>query len=401
MKINSLQETFQLREIINRLRSKGMMLLMDGSLSVLDDDANIFITPSEVEMLNPEPCEMIIIGRNGKLNESVETTVEIEVHKAIYKARLDVRAICRAYSPALSVIYNSYNQNIFSLHPRILKLVGNTHISEYIKDSSEDSINDFISRFSNGASNIILDNAGVITTGSTLLEAFQKLENLDHIAKAIIKANKLGELNFPNHENLKFFNDFKPKQYEGLRGRKSSVDFSSHKNELISLIHNSYKKDFITGVTGSFSVKTNTNSFFISPDGIDKQYLGNEDLVLVNKGKVSTGNIPDDNIWIHDAIYKSSKNINAIALILPTDITAYAFLVLMPEMQGLRFTRVPFSILGDVDLLAGIIRSGYQALLIENDMLLVTANSTSELSKRIDMIGYSSRKNILGSIAEA
>lgn len=395
MSINSLTEPYQLKEIVNRLRSKGMMLLAEGSLSLLDDDANIYITPSEIEMLNPDPDEMLFFNSHFNRDKKTGNNLEISIHEAIYESRKDIRAICHAYSPALAVISSSYNQGIFSVHPRLQKMAGLTHFSEYVTEESEDAISSFISRFRNGASNVILDNAGVITTGRTILEAYQKIETLNHLAQAIIKADKIGELNFPNDENQKFFNYFVPQKCESLRGRRISEDFSKKKKDLLNIISNAYNNDLITATSGSFSVRVADKSFYISPKGNDKCYLRTDDLVFVNNNKAGNSKVPDDNVWVHNAIYKSARNVGAVAIVIPTDIAAYAFLDLLPEMAGLKITRTPFSTIGNAELLANLVLSGYHALLIENDMLLVTAKSIPELSKRLELIGFSSKTRIL------
>ena len=70
-------------------------------IMVVDDDGNIWITPSGIDKGNLTRADMIQVKPDGTLIGPHKPSVEQPFHKEIYRRRPDLRAIVHAHPPTL------------------------------------------------------------------------------------------------------------------------------------------------------------------------------------------------------------------------------------------------------------------------------------------------------------
>lgn len=100
----------------------------------------------------------------------------------------------------------------------------------------------------------------------------------------------------------------------------------SLKSELIEACHKVYNKGFVSAYDGNLSVRTNSNTFIITPSGKCKGELLEKDLLEIDSsGKIISGKgIVSSESKLHLLIYKKRNDINSIVHCHPVHATAFA-----------------------------------------------------------------------------
>ena len=84
--------------IISRIYKRGLTTTSGGNISVIDDDGNIWITPSAVDKGSLRPSDIMCITREGKVVGRHKPSSEYPFHRAIYASRPDLKPL---YMPIL------------------------------------------------------------------------------------------------------------------------------------------------------------------------------------------------------------------------------------------------------------------------------------------------------------
>jgi len=169
-------------EIMKRLYLRGLVSCVGGNASVVCREGNfILATPSHIDKLNIQPDEIVKADlSDGHIIEGPKYSTETINHLSIYRSRKDVQAIVHAHpSVAVGMVSAGY--------------IPKTPTSEYIMfvrnlvavDFSavgEDSVRKLVEAFSQ-TNIVLLKNHGAFSVGSSLFEAFSRIEVLEEGCK--------------------------------------------------------------------------------------------------------------------------------------------------------------------------------------------------------------------------
>lgn len=102
----------------------------------------------------------------------------------------------------------------------------------------------------------------------------------------------------------------------------------SIKSDLIKYCHKVYAKGYVAAYDGNLSVRTEPNKVLITPSGVCKGDLKEEDLIEIDlEGNVLSGSgKPSTEYKIHTLAYKERKDIDAVVHAHPVNATAFAAL---------------------------------------------------------------------------
>ncbi len=107
----------QITMIISRIYKRGMTTTSGGNISVIDENGDIWVTPSAVDKGSLRPSDIMCVKADGSIIGRHKPSSEYPFHKAIYKMRPDIRAIIHAHPPALvsfSIVHEIPDTNIIS-----------------------------------------------------------------------------------------------------------------------------------------------------------------------------------------------------------------------------------------------------------------------------------------------
>jgi L-fuculose-phosphate aldolase len=177
-----------------RVYEMGFVAATDGNISVRTMNNRLMITPSGVALGKMNSEELIYVDFEGRtLQGRRKPSSELPMHIMIYKQRLDVQAIIHTHPPiatAFSVAGKSLSQPVL---PEVVLMFGEIPVASYATPSTIESAY-AVKNLILDHDIIILDHHGAVSIGSSLEDAFLKLEKLEQTAKTLIAAKQLGEV---------------------------------------------------------------------------------------------------------------------------------------------------------------------------------------------------------------
>jgi len=168
---------------MRRLYRQGLTTTSGGNLSLRISDKLIVITPSATDKGRMRWREVGIMTIQGKnLTPELKPSIEHEMHLSIYRKKKEVSAIVHAhplFASAFTAMKCKINTNLTAEAKAICgdpgfveyALMGTGKLATLVAESIV--TNDIL----------LLENHGILTTGSSLLQAFDKLEVLENAAR--------------------------------------------------------------------------------------------------------------------------------------------------------------------------------------------------------------------------
>ncbi len=180
----------QLRDFVRRGCRQRLLISTEGSFSARVDANSFLITPTQHdrELLDVEDLVLVSGLRReaGKLASRAA-----KAHQAIYEKHAGVQAIVFAH-PVNATAF-SVTDSVFDVRtiPESYVFLRDVKRVPYGTQYRDGQIASFVSESSPAA---VLENDGVIVTGRSVLDAFDRLEVLESTAEAVINARAIGDI---------------------------------------------------------------------------------------------------------------------------------------------------------------------------------------------------------------
>lgn len=402
MKFDFLSPRQQLVEIMNRIYYGGMTTLSGGNLSILDEDGSIWITPSAVDKGKLTPHDMIRVHPDRTLEGPHIPSSELPFHRAIYRQRPDVRAIVHAHSPALvsfSIVRKIPDTNLI---PQASRVCGKVGYAAYALPGSEALGGSIAAAFAEGYDAVLLENHGVATSGTTLLEAFQRLETLDFCARTQMYAQGLGQVSTLSDAQINLFD-----HREYILPEFSPTAHSSRERELreqlADIVGRACQRHLMISTEGVASARLGDERFLITPTGFDRPSIDHEAIVLIQDGQREAGKMPSRSVRLHEVIYRQHPAVQCIITAQAPYVTAYAVAEksfdtkTIPEsyIMLLDVPKIPFGKqYSEPQTVARIVSAGSPVVLLQNDCVLTTGSSILQAFDRLEVAEFTARSLI-------
>ena len=324
MNINYIHPSDQLVMFMQRIYDKGLTTTSGGNLSIMDDDGNIWITPASVDKGTLTRNDIICVKPDGTCIGPHKPSSELPFHAAVYKMRPDLKAVLHAHPPALVSFSIVRKCPDLDLVPSVRKICKGVQIATYAVPGSEQLGDNIGQCFANGCDIVLLENHGVCIGAQDMFTAFQKFETLEYSANLEILASRIGKIHsLPDEAYLVTETRDHTKMDDFIPNSHSSEELAARR-DMITLIHRSYRQGLFTATHGTYSVRLSDGSFLITPFGMDRAYLAEDDLVRVKAGMKELGKTPSRAVMLHQKIYDKHPNIRAILLAHPVHAMAFA-----------------------------------------------------------------------------
>lgn len=180
--------------VCRMLHQKNLIAGMDGNVSVKYGE-HLLTTPSGVNKGFLRLDQIITVDMEGKVVQGQgQPTSELALHLEVYRQRPEVNAVLHAHPPlttAFSLAGISLEEFIL---PEVVMTLGVIPTASYATPTTTavpESIQGLIERHDA----LILERHGALTVGRDLLEAYNKMEKLEHAALIIYSALSLGRVN--------------------------------------------------------------------------------------------------------------------------------------------------------------------------------------------------------------
>lgn len=184
----------QICEIGRRIYDKGFVAANDGNISVKVAPERFLVTPTGVSKGYMSPDMILLSDANGYTvdnNTSYRLSSEFKMHLQVYRERPDVEAVVHAHPPfatAFAVCGMGLNDRIL---PEALLILGDIPLTPYATPSTQE-VPDSVSGAVTCHDAVLLQNHGALTVGADLMNAYFKMETLEHLAKVNFYARQIG-----------------------------------------------------------------------------------------------------------------------------------------------------------------------------------------------------------------
>lgn len=172
----------------------GFMPATSGNLSVRLDQDRILATPTGRAKFLLRSDEIVVVDLEGRqLAGSRRVTSEIGMHLAIYRLRPDAGAVIHSHPPIATGFACSGRPLDEPLCSEAIMTLGVVPLAPYATTGTVDlaaSLEPLIPEHSA----ILLANHGAVTYGADLLDAFLKMETVEHFAHICLVAHQLGSM---------------------------------------------------------------------------------------------------------------------------------------------------------------------------------------------------------------
>jgi L-fuculose-phosphate aldolase len=185
-------ERKEVARFMRRLYKHGLTTTSGVNISHRISDDLIAITPSATDKGTMRWEEVGLLTMKGEnLTPDLKPSIESEMHLSIYRKK-DVKAIVHAhptFATTFTAMKNRINIKLTAEACAILEepfivpyaLMGTKKLAELVSDSIEKS------------DILLLENHGILTVGSNLLQAFDKIEVLENAARMTLIVDFAGK----------------------------------------------------------------------------------------------------------------------------------------------------------------------------------------------------------------
>ena len=157
----------------------------DGNISARMADGTILITPTGAMKGFLEPHQVAHVDMTGRaIDDGPRPSSEVGIHLVSYQERPDVKAICHAHPPHAVAMTIAGVDLQMPVIPEIIVTIGGIPTAPFGTPGTPElpeTIRDLV-RCSDV---MMMQNHGSVTLGANLMDAYKKLDMLEHTAKIL------------------------------------------------------------------------------------------------------------------------------------------------------------------------------------------------------------------------
>lgn len=395
----------QIVSIISRIYKSGMTTTSGGNVSIIDENGDIWVTPSAIDKGSLRPEDINCVKADGTILGPHKPSSEFPFHIAIYKIRPDLKAIIHAHPPALvsfSIARVIPDTNVI---PQAKYVCGPIGYAEYALPGSDELGQKIAAVFAKGYSAVIMQNHGTVVGGTDMKDAYQRFETLEFCARTIINAKTIGKVNTLTDEQIEEFEAQIPILLPQMRHVEHPSDEREKRKEITNIVRRACDQGLMISSYGTVSVRWRNDDFLITPTNVLRWDITLEDIVQIKGGEREPGKIPSRAVWLHQEIYKRNPQINSIILtqspyLMAFGVTGEKFDVrTIPEswifLQDVH--NVPFgSHFKGSEVILNMISKDTPAVIIENDSIIVTGDRLLQTFDRLEVAEFSAKSLTMG-----
>lgn len=397
----------ELAKTMGHIYKHCMTTLSGGNLSVIDGLGNIWITPSGTDKGSLTPDDVVCVAPDGTVEGLHKPSMEYPLHREVYKARPDIRALIHAHPPVLTSFSIVHRIPDTSVVRAWREICGSAGYAGYETPGSDDMGKAVASEFMKGHDTVIMENHAMVAGGKDLAEALARLEALEYCARTIHAAGFIGELKLPDgiHEdNSEILSGYTEPHGGGdmESGSPAGVpgpDEEPLAEEIRGLTVRACNRGLLYGFSGTVSARTSGNDFLITQEKVLRCYIGKDNITRADGICLSA------NARMHAEIYRRFSSVNGVITAQPPYLMAFAVtgseidVRTIPE-SWLLLQEVP-SVSSETSLPGGgeiyeKLHEGMPVVMIRNDSVVVTGDTLLQAFDRLEVAEMTAMSLVLG-----
>jgi L-fuculose-phosphate aldolase len=177
--------------ICRMLHRKNYLAATDGNVSVRLGD-RLLITPSGVNKGIMEADQILTVDLAGRVLEGEgRPSSEIRMHSLAYELRPDIAAVVHAHLPYATGCTLAGIDLLEPILPEVVITLGGIPTAPYATPGTievPEAIREFIQEYDA----LLLSRHGAMTVGRDVVDAYNKMEKLEHTARVVLAARLQG-----------------------------------------------------------------------------------------------------------------------------------------------------------------------------------------------------------------
>lgn len=175
-------------EVGRRLYQRGFVAANDGNISVMTAPGVLWATPTGVSKGFMTADMLVRTDLDGTVLEgSARPSSELKMHLRAYRENPEIRAVVHAHPPvstAFAIAGIPLDQPILS---EAVMQLGAVPVAPYAQPGTR-AVPDSIAPFCRTCRAVLLANHGAVTWGASLMEAYFRMESLEHYAQTTLNS---------------------------------------------------------------------------------------------------------------------------------------------------------------------------------------------------------------------
>ena len=190
-------------EVGRRLWERSYISGASGNFSVRLDDDHILSTPAGRAKSRLTPEDLVVTDLEGTVvSGRLRPSSELRIHLAAYHLRPDVHAVVHAHPrtvvahslASVALVSTALPETVVALGP-IPSVPYETPGSPALASMMEEALAEHNA--------IVMERHGAVTLGRTLLEAYDRMEALEHAAQTLYMARTMGPVEALPEDEIK------------------------------------------------------------------------------------------------------------------------------------------------------------------------------------------------------
>ncbi|MBT8057140.1 MAG: class II aldolase/adducin family protein [Gammaproteobacteria bacterium] len=401
---NDLPARDQIAEICRHIYQAGLTTTSGGNLSLLDKDGTIWVSPAAVDKGRLRGEDVVGLYPDGSVRGSRNPSSEVPFHRAIYRARPELRAIIHAHPPALVAFSIARRRPDLAILPETRAVCGRVGFAPYALPGSKELGTGIAAEFEKGHDAVIMENHGAVVGGRDLLNAFERFEALEFAARIEAAAASVGTpVMAQTGPNDRPSSDTWDASQEAAK--KPRANSCEHEREiLVRLLKRAYQQGLTSSLACSMSLRCN-NGFLLNPDSIPCWQVASRDILQLDLDRQENEIAARGHGTIHHAIYAHNPDIQCVVIAPPPHVMAFGVSDVTMNMRTIPeswillqdIPAVDYGAPGqDLEAFARLFGPERPAVLVQHQALYVTGATPLQAFDRLEVAELSARALIMG-----
>ena len=219
------QTKMDILEAGRRLYQNGYIVSSDGNVSARVEEDRIVATPTGLCKGTLGMEDLCVCDMDGNLvSGRLKPSSEVGMHLFLYRERPDIKAVVHAHPPTATGFSVAGIPLTDCVLPEVIITVGSIPIAKYGTPGGPE-ISEPIRQYVKDYDAYLLENHGATTVGSDVMNAYFKMETMEHFAKILFVAKQLGGVNVLNNEQVGKLLQIRDRL--GIKGPNPACDLNS------------------------------------------------------------------------------------------------------------------------------------------------------------------------------
>lgn len=409
--VSSKDPRAHLADTLGFIYQRGMTTTSGGNLSIRGKQGEIWITPAGVDKGTLKADDIVCIESDGSVLGKHRASSENPIHRSIYNFRPDVGALIHAHPEALVAYALAGKTPELNAIPQARMVCGKIAFAPYELPGSEKLGLLIAETFAKDSkvNAVIMENHGVVVAGVDLDDALQRFETLELCARSLIHASELGSFNLLSDEQQR---QFESQQLDFIKVPANWVSSDQDRilrKRICEIVQRACCQGLMISSYGTVSMRAEGDDHFVmTPHGVSRLQLTEDDLVSVKAGEVTSGGRASRAVRLHRAIYNKYPEISSIITTQTPSVMAHAIahqvINVHTNPESWVFVRdmslLPFGIHVSVDeneksIVPESLTPDFPVAIVENDCVIAIGGDIIQTYDRIEVAEFTAKSNIM------